>query len=129
MLEVRPAGIFHASNPSSIAVITTGSRLLHISGQVSRDPEGRTVAPGDILGQARQVIRNLRTIVEDQGASLADICRLTVYVTAAEYFRSVMQARAENFVAPYPSATGLVVVALGHPDWLVEIEATAALPG
>jgi enamine deaminase RidA (YjgF/YER057c/UK114 family) len=39
-----------------------------------------------------------------------------------------MEVRKAHFKPPYPSATAVVVSGLAHADWLVEIEATAALP-
>jgi enamine deaminase RidA (YjgF/YER057c/UK114 family) len=119
--------MFRSAAPSSIAVRTDGGALLHISGQVARDDQGATVAPGDVAAQAHHVIGSLRRIVEDQGATLESICRLTIFVTRPEYLKAVLDVRRTYFRPPYPAATSVVVTALAHPDWLVEIEATAVL--
>ncbi|QHJ01283.1 hypothetical protein GT347_26810 [Xylophilus rhododendri] len=116
-----------AGAPASMATRTATPHLLHISGQPPRDAEGQTVCVGDIVGQTEQVIARIRQIAEDQGGSLADVCRLRVYYTRREDLPAIMQVRLRHFQAPYP-AVSAALVGLYNPEWLLEIEATVALP-
>lgn len=125
---IQPPNIFKSPAPYSPATRTEGGAMLHISGQVAQDSDGRNIGVGDIRAQADQVVRNIKTIVESQGATLADICRITIFLTAREYLPVVMEVRRQYFQEPYPAATAVIVSGLAHPEWLVEIEATAVLP-
>lgn len=126
--DVRPAGVFKSpSAPFSLATMTDARKLIHISGQVPQDADGRNVSVGDVRGQTEQVIKNIRAIVEAQGGSLSDVCRLLIFITAREYLPIVMEVRKAHFSAPFPAATAVVVSGLANHEWLVEIEATAAL--
>lgn len=57
---------------------------------------------------------------------MADICRLMIFIVDPSDLPAVMEARQEFFSAPYPAST-VVVARLLNPDWLIEVEATAAL--
>ena len=109
-------------------------RVVFMAGQVARDREGRVVAPGDLVGQFRQVCENLRAVVEAAGGQLTHVVKLTIYVLdAAEYKR---QARAiggvyrEYFGKHFPAMTLVGARDLyDAPDGCVlEIEGVAAIP-
>ncbi len=101
--------------------------MLHISGQVPQDERGNNVAVGDVRGQTEQIVRNIRKIVESEGGTLVDVCRLTIFLTARDDLTAVMEVRREHFKEPYPAATAVVVTGLANAEWLVEIEAVAVL--
>ena len=75
-------------NPSSLTtprgfnhgIMTSGGRLLFLAGQDASDAEGRIVAPGDLVAQFEQVLRNLKTVVEAAGGSMGDIVKLNIFV-------------------------------------------------
>jgi 2-iminobutanoate/2-iminopropanoate deaminase len=126
--EVRPQGVFkNDAAPFSLATRSEAGPLLHISGQVAQDETGCNVAIGDVRGQAVRVVQNIQAIVEAEGGKLADVCRLVVYLTDRAHLAPVMEVRRDFFRPPYPAATAVVVAGLADPDWLVEMEATAAL--
>ncbi len=125
--EVRSPKVFKSTAPFSLATRTTGTNLLHISGQVAQGLDGETVGKGDIQKQTVQVLENMKALVEEAGGSLADIARIVVYLTAREHLPTVMEVRRRYFKEPYPATTAVVVVGLANPEWMVEIEATAVL--
>jgi 2-iminobutanoate/2-iminopropanoate deaminase len=126
--EVRPKGVYKSSTaPFSLAIRSEGSRILHLSGQVAQDEQGRNVGVGDVRVQTEQVIRNMKAILESEGATLANVCRITIFLTAREYLPTVMEVRRGHFGEPFPAATAVVVSGLANPEWMVEIEATAVL--
>ncbi len=116
-----------AGAPASMATRISTSDVLYISGQPPRDADGNTVSIGDAEGQAEQVIARIRQIVEDQGGTLANICKLSVFYTRREDLPVIMRVRQKYFTEPYP-AVSAALVSLYNPDWLLEIDATAALP-
>lgn len=115
-----------AGVPSSNGVVTDSGRLLHIAGQTSKDINGKNFGVGDISAQTEQVLRKIEDIVSAEGGSLADICRMLIFITDPAHLRPVMEVRRKFFSEPYPACTA-VVVQLADPEWLIEIEATAAL--
>ena len=125
--EVRSREIFPSPAPLSMATITESPRLLHISGQVSQDINGNTVGPGDIEKQTSQVIEHINTLVNEQGGTLADICKITIFLTSRDHLPTVMEVRRRYFKQPYPATSAVIVAGLANPEWMIEIEALAAL--
>ena len=127
-VAIQPSGLFKIPAPTSAATVTSGTRLLHISGQVAMDEQGKLVGRGDIRDQTTQALRNFEVLVREAGGEMGDVCRITVYLLRREDLPTVMEVRREFFKDPYPATTAVVVSGLANPDWLVEIEGTAVLP-
>ena len=101
--------------------------LLFVSGQAAIDADGSVVGVGDFEAQARQVFRNLRTVLKKAGAGLEDIVKVTIFVTDMTHFPVIVKLREEFFSEPYPTDSIVQVQALALPDLMVEIEAIAVL--
>lgn len=101
--------------------------LIFLSGQLSRDAEGRLVGAGDMAEQTRQCIRNMRTVLEAAGGTLDDIVSVVVYTTDMREFRNIVAARTEFFIDKLPTSTIVEVAHLADPGLLIEIQAIAAL--
>ncbi|WP_342379945.1 RidA family protein [Myxococcus stipitatus] len=110
--------------------IATGTRQIHIAGQVSCDAQGQLVAEGDLAGQVAQACRNVSTALAAAGASFKDVVRLTFYVVdwkpeqMPDFLAGIERVSQEVHRAPAP-ATLIGVSTLFAPGYLVEIEATA----
>lgn len=119
-----PVGFSHISEGSG--------RLVWISGQVPRMPDGRHVGAGDFLTQLEQVFRNLDIAVREAGGRFADVVKLNYYCHQSverSLLRHVSIVRDRYVdVARPPASTFAFVAGLAHPDWLIEIEAVLALP-
>ncbi len=126
--DVRSDRLPRPVAPMSIATVTDTPRLLHISGQVAQDSTGATVGIGDIERQTTQVLENIQAIVAEQGGSLKDVCKLTIFLTSRDHLGAVMEVRRRILTPSYPATTAVIVAGLVNPDWLIEIEAIAALP-
>jgi 2-iminobutanoate/2-iminopropanoate deaminase len=101
--------------------------LLFISGIVAFDSQGRVVGKGDIKAQTRQVLENLKAILEAEGATFNDIVRITNYYTNFEDYPRIAEIRSQYFGDWLPASTGIEVKRLIHKDLLIEIEATAVI--
>ena len=102
--------------------------LIFLSGQLSRDADGNLVGPGDMAEQARQAIRNMKTVLEAAGGTLADIVSIVVYTTDIRQFKEIVAARMEFFRDNnLPTSTIVEVNHLADPGLLIEFQATAAL--
>jgi enamine deaminase RidA (YjgF/YER057c/UK114 family) len=121
-------------NPSTIAPpggrythaieVSPGARWLVVSGQVGVAPDGST--PGDIGGQTENCFRNIGAILESAGMSLADVVKITVFLTREDDIAGFRAARDRMIVEARPASTLVVVSQLVRPEWRVEIEALAA---
>jgi 2-iminobutanoate/2-iminopropanoate deaminase len=104
-----------------------GGRLLYISGQVAWDAGGNLVGKGDVRAQARQAFANLRGVLQAAGGDVGNLMKITTYITRIEDFPAVAEARTATFSGELPASTLIVVKALFHPDFLVEVEGVAAV--
>ncbi|MFF3005458.1 RidA family protein [Kitasatospora sp. NPDC057940] len=128
-----PKGMMQPAPYHHVAV-GTGTRHVHVSGQVARRADGTPVAPGDLAGQVAQALRNTAVGLAGAGASFADVLRLTFYVThwhpglIGAFMTGVEDVAGEvGLPLPMPPASLIGVECLFEPDVLVEVEATALL--
>ncbi|WP_406256018.1 RidA family protein [Streptomyces nigra] len=130
---VTPEGMLRPVPYHHVAV-GTGTKHVHVSGQIARLADGTAVAPGDLAGQVAQALRNTSVGLAGAGASFADVVRLTFYVTRwspekiGDFMAGVEAVADEIGLAlPLPPASLIGVESLFEPDVLVEVEATALL--
>jgi enamine deaminase RidA (YjgF/YER057c/UK114 family) len=126
---INPASVFPSlAHGFSQAVAATGRRTLYVSGQTAWDAGKHLVGGSDLSAQAKQALRNLRTVVEASGGTLADVVSLRLYIVdyRPEKAAAVGNALRECFAGPEkPAATWIGVASLADPGFLIEIEATA----
>jgi enamine deaminase RidA (YjgF/YER057c/UK114 family) len=110
------------------AIKVTGAQaLIFVAGQVAYDQEGNPAHRGDFATQARAVFDALKGQVEAGGSTVGNIVKLTIYVTDIRYRTELSAVREEFFGKRQPPVTLLGVTALGQPDWMIEVEATAVV--
>lgn len=102
--------------------------LLFVSGQVSRR-DGQIVGIGDPLEQCRQALRNIVALVKAAGSDIESIVSLNIFLRDIRFRNATMQARAEFFTDPAPTATVVGGVDLAAEEMLVEISAIARISG
>jgi enamine deaminase RidA (YjgF/YER057c/UK114 family) len=105
--------------------VVAGDRVF-VSGTAPVMPNGADPPP-DAYGQARRCLEIILAALKEAGAGPEDVVRTRMYVTRAEDFAEVGRAHGEMFGDVRPATTGIVVAALYHPRWLVEIEADAII--
>jgi 2-iminobutanoate/2-iminopropanoate deaminase len=101
--------------------------LIFLSGQLSRDSDGKLVGAGDMAEQTRQAIRNMRTVLESAGSTLEDIVQLIVFTTDMREFKNIVAARIEFFKTKLPTSTIVEVNHLADSGLLIEFHAIAAI--
>ncbi len=103
--------------------------LLFVSGQTPRNQDGSTHAPGDVRAQAAKAFANLEAVLEECGSGLDRVGMITVYMTRLEYRPIISEVRQKVFakIGRNCASTTLVITSLVDPEWLVEIEAIAAM--
>jgi len=116
-----PAGYSHV-------VEVKGGRTLYIAGQIALDKDGNLVGRGDFRAQVKQVFENLKTRLEEGGASFKDVVKLNYYLTDASEIQSLRETRTSYINTENPPASTLVVVKqLVREEYLIEIEAVAVV--
>jgi len=114
-------------NFSQAIAVDAKGKLVFISGMTARRQDGTIAGVGDIAVQTRQVCENLKGAVEAAGGTMADICRVDVYVRNIEYFDVIHKVRAEYFSDPHPASTMVEVTKMVRPEYLIEISAIAMI--
>jgi len=103
--------------------------LVVLGGQTGSDASGRIVAPGDLVAQFAQAIRNVATALAAAGSAPERALKLTYFVTDVAAYRASLRpigaAYREVFGRHYPATSLFEVSGLFDPDALVEIECTA----
>lgn len=100
-------------------------RQLFISGQIPEDPDGNV--PADFEGQCMQVWRNIFAVLEAAGMTVADLVKVTTFLTSVGQADTNGAIR-RKFLGDHKPALTVVVVQTLDPKWLLEIEAIAAAP-
>jgi reactive intermediate/imine deaminase len=98
--------------------------LLFVSGQSSIDDDGHSVGE-TFEEQAHQTFRNLARVLEAGGSSLADVVKVTIFVTDITQLSAIVALRRQYFTEPYPADSLVEVRALSRPELQLEIEAIA----
>ncbi len=119
--------VFDAPAYSQGVKVTGPGTTLYISGQVAQDGKGNIVGKGDFAAQARQVLKNVKAMVEAGGGTLADVVKLTFYLTDVRYRPDLVPIREAFFGPKLPASTLITTPALAHPDYLLEVEAIACV--
>jgi 2-iminobutanoate/2-iminopropanoate deaminase len=122
-----PADVFNPPAYSQGMRVSGAQSLLFLSGQVAYDQHGGVLHRGDFKGQAREAFRALKSLVESAGGTMGSIVKINTYVTDIRYRADLVPIRQEFFAGKSPASTLVEISALAHPDWLIEIEAIAAL--
>lgn len=112
-----------AIGPYSQAIKTSG--FAFTSGQLPVDPATGDM-PHGAVEQARMCLKNLKAVVEEAGATMADVLKTTVFIKHMDDFQKINEVYAEFFPQPYP-ARSCVEVAKLPKDALVEIECIVVL--
>lgn len=101
--------------------------LVYVSGQAGVGDDGAIVGKGDFDAQAEQAFRNLERALRAGGSGLAQVIKVTIFLTSMSHFPKIVELRRKWFSAPYPADTIVEVSGLYSPDAMIEIEAIAAV--
>ena len=124
--ELKVAGL-----PAPLSHYTDAVRfgnILFVSGLTAHDAEGRVVGGTDAAKQTRQILMNLKLVLDAAGATMADVLKVTVFLTNIDDRAAINPVRQEFFGSARPASTLIEVSRLALPEMKVEIEAVVGLP-
>jgi enamine deaminase RidA (YjgF/YER057c/UK114 family) len=131
MEHIQPPDLFPAAKLGfTQVVVAKPGRVIWVAGQTACDVRGRPVGSGDIRAQAEAALENLGRALVAAGARTSDVAMLKVYIVG---FTREATAQVGAEIAKFfsgvepPASTWVGVTALMHPEFLIEIEAVAAL--
>jgi reactive intermediate/imine deaminase len=97
--------------PAAIGIYSQAVRVgdtVYCSGQIGLVPESGLLAEG-FEAQAIRVFENLKAVAEAANGSLAQVARVTLYLTDLSYFSKVNEIMARYFTEPYPARAAVGV--------------------
>jgi enamine deaminase RidA (YjgF/YER057c/UK114 family) len=125
--HINPEGLHRSPAFSQAVVVEQPAKTIYIGGQNGVDADGKLVGP-TVGEQSLQAFRNLATILESEGATLANIVHWTIATVEGHSFDEGVAAFQQvwNRADPPPAITVHVVAGLA-PGFLVEIDAVAVV--
>ncbi len=101
--------------------------IIYTAGITANDPlTGELVAPGDIVMQTRQILRNMKVILEEHGSDLEHVFKTLVFVSDIDKFAEFNEAYKEFFPVNPPARSTMQVGKFNH-GMVIEIEAIATV--
>jgi 2-iminobutanoate/2-iminopropanoate deaminase len=114
-----------AIGPYSQGIVA--GQFLFVSGQLPINPDKGEMVDGDISARAEQVFDNISAIVRSAGGSMADVVKVTLFLTDMADFQQVNEVYSRHFQTPYPARSAVQVSALPLGS-NIEAEAIIYLP-
>lgn len=115
------------TNYAHVVTVEDAKKLVFCAGQVAADLDGKVLPPDDFEAQTKMVMENLKNALMAGGANLSDVTKVTIYICNPH---DVPKARAilhEYFGEHPPASTLCILRGLANPNFLLEIEAIAAV--
>jgi len=133
--RLMPAGHWDWSIPVPFSQGWKCGDFIFVGGQISADATGKTVGPGDIEVQTRNVFENIRAVLREADADMDDIVKFNTFYyfegdgdAIREYWETMTRVRLEFFSEPGPVGTAIRCAGFAYPDLLIEVEAIAYVP-
>ena len=119
---IIPPGV--SPNPNLSPGMRVGD-MLYVSGHVGTDANGNI--PEGCEAQSRQVMANIRAVVEAAGGRMQDVCKITCFLTNMADYPDYAKVRLETWPSNPPASSTVGVSALVNPALVVEVEAIVKL--
>jgi len=126
-MQIKKEAIGSTKSPKAVGPYSAGiktEQFVFLSGQLGLDPNTGDFVEGGVEGQTRQALLNLKNILADNGLSMANVVKTTVFLKDMQDFAKMNAIYAEFFPKNPPARSTIQVAALPKAG-LVEIEAIA----
>jgi 2-iminobutanoate/2-iminopropanoate deaminase len=128
LTRTSPPGIAKPfSNYSHVVTAEGVQKLVFCAGQVAADADGNVLPPDDFDAQAKMVMENLTKALAAGGAKISDVTKITIYIVNPHDVPKARGVLQTYFAGHPPGSTLCVLRGLANPNFLLEIEAIAAV--
>jgi 2-iminobutanoate/2-iminopropanoate deaminase len=100
-------------------------RFVYVSGQIALDPSGALVGVASMTEQSSRVFHNIETVLQLAGGTLADVVKITAFLTDMSRYPEYNAVRTKVFRGHRPASSTVEVAKLAFEGLLVEVEAIA----
>ena len=107
--------------------VRAGNRVF-FRGQTGFDLVGNMTGVGDAAAQAENAMSCVKILLEESGAKLEHVCKVTIYITDRSYREEVYEVVGRWLKGIHVCSTGLIVKGLALPEMMMEIDVEAIIP-
>ena len=107
--------------------VRAGNRVF-LRGQTGFDLDGNMTGVGDAAAQAENAMSCVKILLEESGAKLEHVCKVTIYITDRSYREEVYEVVGRWLKGVHVCSTGLIVKGLALPEMVMEIDVEAIIP-
>ena len=100
---------------------------VYVGGQVSRDKNDKVLHKRDFVSQIDKALENLQNVLEAAGATMQDVVKMNFFCRHIWDLKDMPEVFKKYFGDHLPAWTGVEVVQLWNPHFLIEIEAIAII--
>jgi len=115
------------TNYAHVVTVEGAKKLVFCAGQVAADVKGRVLPPDNFDAQAKMVMKNLKAALAAGGAKLSDVTKVTIYICNPHDVPKARGILFDYFGKHPPGSTLCILRGLANPNFLLEIEAIAAV--
>ena len=115
------------SNYAHVVTVEGAKKLVFCAGQVAADMDGKVLPPDDFAAQTKMVMKNLANALAAGGAKLSDVTKVTIYICNPHDVPKARGILYDYFGKHPPASTLCILRGLANPNFLLEIEAIAAV--
>lgn len=112
---------------NDLSMVVKAGNHIFLRGQTAMALDGSIKGIGDPAAQAENAMECAEILLKEAGASLKDVCKITIYITEREYREPVYRVVGRWLKGVYPVSTGLIVKGLAKPEYLMEIDIDAVI--
>jgi enamine deaminase RidA (YjgF/YER057c/UK114 family) len=112
---------------NDLCMAVRAGNTVYLRGQTAMDLEGRIVGIGDAAAQTENAMSCAKVLLEEAGAKLSDIVKITIYITDRAHREPVYQVVGRWLKGVHPVSTGIIVQGLARPEYLMEIDIIAEI--
>ncbi len=113
---------------NDLCMAVRAGNLIFLRGQTGFDFDGNMTGVGDAAAQAENAMSCVKTLLEESGAKLEHICKVTIYITDRSYREEVYEVVGRWLKGIHVCSTGLIVKGLALPEMMMEIDVEAMIP-
>ena len=113
---------------NDMCMVVVADRHVFVRGQTGHDMAGHNkIALGDAAAQADQAMQNVKTLLAEAGATLADVVRVSVWVTDRDHRVPVLNAIGRHLKGVHATYGDVIIKGLATPELLMEVDVDAVL--